>query len=73
MLITNNLSVYKTPYTFFKVFTSLVINDLSVYTLYTVLVAIYCNHFIINSLICKVSVLKNFIIVRKYGFCDGGR
>jgi hypothetical protein len=31
MLITNDLSVYKTVYTFFKVFTSLVINDLSVY------------------------------------------
>ena len=34
MLMANNLSVYKTVYTFFKVFTSLIINNLSVYTLY---------------------------------------
>jgi hypothetical protein len=31
LFITNNLSVYKTVYTFKKVFTSLEINDLSVY------------------------------------------
>jgi hypothetical protein len=31
MLVTNNLSVYKTPYTFLKVFTSLIANDSSAY------------------------------------------
>jgi hypothetical protein len=31
VLITNNLSVYKTVYKFLKVFTPLIANDLSVY------------------------------------------
>ena len=35
----NNLSVYKSPYIFWKVFTSLGINDLSVYTNVKVVVA----------------------------------
>lgn len=31
MLIANNLNPYKTPYKFFEVFTSFIINNLSVY------------------------------------------
>jgi hypothetical protein len=41
-LIANDLSVYKTVYTFLKVFTSLITNDLSVYTLYTTLAVETC-------------------------------
>jgi hypothetical protein len=36
LLIINNLSVYKSPYIFCKVFTSLAVNDLSVYIIVNV-------------------------------------
>jgi len=50
MLIINNLSVYKTVYTFFEEFTSLNGNDLSVYTLYSSFGTLSFKVFIINDL-----------------------